>query len=141
MLNNTQCVALCLLCSLLAVYLQPIFPLHLLVKTIASLCFVRLGWINANHKSWADRLVLVGLLFSLGGDVTLAVNRVMAQDVVFQIGGFLFLITHAYVVILLYFYKFVVCTLSTLWHCSRRESCPHLPHMLNYPLALPLFPL
>lgn len=81
---------------------------HVIFKTSASLCFLTKGYIKAKkYPSRYATLVLVGLFFSLIGDVLLTQRN---SEMAFQLGGFSFLITH------------VLYTISFVWTISKLKK-------------------
>ena len=71
------------------------YGLAVLLKGLASLCFVLIGFINSNGSSLAN-LIVIGLLFGFIADILLNLRHVFKEKgkLVFLVGILVFLIGH-----------------------------------------------
>lgn len=69
--------------------------LGLLVKTLAALCFIAIGYFGyQTYESTFSYFILLGLVFDGLGDLFLALRNIFAKTATFLIGSLCFLVGH-----------------------------------------------
>lgn len=75
----------------------------LIAKTIASLCFIAIGYLGyKNHNSNFNYFILMGLILDGLGDIFLAFRNIFLKNIMFCIGGISFLFGHIFYIVAQY---------------------------------------